>query len=67
MDKLDFLFGDASRHQLVPNIVVDVEGARLGCGKVTENQLGGAVFFGPLPNLKDAVHTGIYLAVGIVG
>ena len=67
MDKLYLLFGNATRHELVPNIVVHIKAVRTGCAQIAENHLRGALRLCLFPNGKDPLHAGIRLAVGVIG
>ena len=67
MDKLYLFFGNATRHQLVPNIVVHIKAVRTGRAQIAENHLRGALRLCSFPNGKDPLHAGIRLAVGVIG
>ena len=67
MDELYLLFGNAARHQLVPNIVVHIKAVRAGRAQIAENHLRGALRLCLFPNGKDPLHAGIRLAVGVIG
>ena len=59
----NLLGGDAPGNQLVPQIIVHIEGAVVfGSGQVTEGQLGRFLLGGALPDCKDIVGTGADLA-----
>ena len=67
MDELYLLFGNATRHQFVPNIVVHIKAVRAGCAQIAENHLRGALRLCSFPNGKDPLHASIRLAVGVIG
>jgi len=67
MDELYLILGDATRHQLVPNIVVHIKAVRTGRAQIAENHLRGALRLCLFPNGKDPFHAGIRLTVGVIG
>ena len=66
MDELYLLFGNAARHQFVPNIVVHIKAVRTGCAQIAEDHLRGALRLCSFPNGKDPLHAGICLTVGVI-
>ena len=82
MDKCDLLRGNHLGNQLGTNILIDGKGLRnaamgikcrgfgfhrsLGCGNITEHQLGQLVCLATLPHLQNVSHAKIDLAFRIV-
>lgn len=63
MDVGDFLGGDAFGNQLIPQVIVHIEGAvAFGGGEIAEGQLSGLLSGGALPDLIDVVGAGPDLA-----
>ena len=67
MDKGDFLLRDALCDELFADVIVDVEGSvALGCGEVTEAELGGPILFRVLPDPEHVLDTAVDLALRII-
>lgn len=63
VDVGDFLGGDAFGNQLIPQVIVHIEGAvAFGGGEIAEGQLSGLLSGGALPDLIDVVGAGPDLA-----
>lgn len=64
----DLLGGDPLGHELVLDVVVDVESAVVvGGGQVAEHKLGPLGVGAVPPHLEDVLDGGVHLAVGVVG
>ena len=63
MNECNFFFRYTFRHQLLFQVIVNIETAiPFWCGQVTEDQLGCPVCLSLIPYLKSIFHTGIDLA-----